>query len=74
MQKVVFLKATFAVFWAEKVVGITLAVRAFEDLLWIPPAVITLHKRIATGAASAGPQSYLPPAGLVILVENATKS
>ena len=40
---------------------------------WIPPAITTLHKRIAAGAASAGPQPYLPRPGL-ILVENATKS
>ena len=50
------------------------AIRAVEDLQWIPPAATALHKRIAAGAASAGPQPYLPPAGLVILVENASKS
>ena len=43
-------------------------------LQWIPPAAPALHKRIPVGAASAGPQPYLPPAGLVILVENAFKS
>ena len=50
------------------------AIRAVENLLWIPPARTALHKRIAAGAASAGLQPYLPPAGLVILVENASKS
>ena len=50
------------------------AVRAIEDLQWIPPAVTTLHKKIAAGAPSARPQPYLPPAGLVILVDNASKS
>ena len=54
--------------------GFTSAVRAVEDPQWIPPAVTTLHKRIAAGAASAGPQLYLPPIGLVILVENASES
>ena len=32
----------------------TSAVRAVEDVQWIPPAVTALHKRIVTGAASAG--------------------
>ena len=50
------------------------AVHAVGDLQCIPPAVTTLHKRIAAGAASAGPQPYLPPAGLVILIKNASKS
>ena len=59
---------------ASSIQGFTSAVHAVEDLQWIPPAVTTLHKRIAAGAASAGPQPYLPPARLVILVENATKS
>ena len=59
---------------ASSIRGFTLAVCAVEDLQWIPPAVTILHKRIATGAASAGPQPYLPPTGLVILVENASKS
>ena len=40
----------------------------------IPPAVTTLHKRIAAGAALSGPRPHLPPAGLVIFVGNATKS
>ena len=40
--------------------GYTSAVRAVEDLRWIAPAVATLHKRVAAGAASAGPQPYLP--------------
>ena len=34
----------------------------------------TLHKRIAAEAALAGPQPYLPLAGLVIFVEKATRS
>ena len=53
--------------------GFTSAVRAVEDLQWIPPGVTTLHKRIAAGAASAGPQPYLVPAGLVLLVDTASK-
>ena len=52
---------------------ITSAVRAVEDLRLIPLAITTLHKRIGVGAASARSQLHLPPAGLVILVENATK-
>ena len=51
-----------------------LAVRAIKDLQCIPPAVTTLHKQIAAGGASAGLQPYLPPPGLVILVDNASKS
>ena len=47
---------------------------AVEDLQWIAPAVTTLHKRISAGATSARPKPYLPPAVLVILVENAIKS
>ena len=53
--------------------GITSAIRAVEDMQWIPSAITTLHKRIAAGAASARPRPYLPPAGLVILVENVVK-
>ena len=47
--------------------GITSAVRAVEDLQWLPPTVTTLHKRIAAGAASSGSQPYLSPSGLVQL-------
>ena len=54
--------------------GITSAVRAVEDLQWLPPTVTTLHKRIAAGAASSGSQPYLSPAGLVQLVEKARDS
>ena len=59
---------------ASSVPSFTSAICALEGLQWIPPAVTTLHKRIVAGVASAGPQPYLPPAGLVILGENATKS
>ena len=45
------------------------AIRAVEDLQWLPPTVTTLHKRIAAGAASSGSQPYLSPAGMVQLVE-----
>ena len=41
---------------ASSIRGFTSAVRAVEDLQWIPPAVTTFHKRNAAGAASAGPQ------------------
>ena len=54
--------------------GITSAVRAVEDLQWLPPMVTTLHNRIAAGAASSGSQPYLSPAGLVQLVEKARDS
>ena len=54
--------------------GIISAVRAVEDLQWLPPTVTTLHKRIAAGAASSGSQPYLSPAGLVQLVERARGS
>ena len=54
--------------------GITSAVRAVEDLQWLPPTVTTLHKRIAAGAASSGSQPCLSPAGLVQLVEKARDS
>ena len=54
--------------------GITSAVRAVEDLQWLPPTVTTLHKRIAAGAASSGSQPYLSPAGLVQLAEKARDS
>ena len=54
--------------------GIISAVRAVEDLQWLPPTVTTLHKRIAAGAASLGSQPYLSPAGLVQLVEKARDS
>ena len=54
--------------------GITSAVRAVEDLQWLPPTVTTLHKRIAAGAASSGSQPYLSPTGLVQLVEKARDS
>ena len=54
--------------------GITSAVRAVDDLQWLPPTVTTLHKRIAAGAASSGSQPYLSPAGLVQLVEKARDS
>ena len=54
--------------------GIISAVRAVEDLQWLPPTVTTLHKRIAAGAASSGSQPYLSPAGLVQLVEKARDS
>ena len=54
--------------------GFASAIYATEDLEWNPLAVTTLHKRIAAGPASAGTQPYLPPAGVVILVEKATKS
>ena len=54
--------------------GITSAVRAVEDLQWLPPTVTTLHQRIAAGAASSGSQPYLSPAGLVRLVEKARGS
>ena len=60
---------------ASSIRGFTSAIRAFHDLQWIPPAVTALHKRIAAGGGvSAGPRPYLPAAGLIILVENATKS
>ena len=52
---------------ASSILGFTSAIRAVEDLQWISTAITTLHKRIAAGAASAGPQPYLPLAGLVIL-------
>ena len=45
-----------------------------EDLQWLPPAVTTLHKRIAAGAVSSGSQPYLSPAGMVQLVERAKNS
>ena len=54
--------------------GFTSVVRTVEDLQWIPPAVTTLHKRMATGEASAGPQPYVVPTGLLILVENTSKT
>ena len=59
---------------ASSIRSFTSAICAVEDPQWIPPAATAFHKRIAAGAASAGPQPYLPPAGLVILVENASKS
>ena len=59
---------------ASSILGFTLAIRTVEDLPCIPTAATPLHKRIAAGAASSGPQLYLPPASLVILVENASKS
>ena len=54
--------------------GFTSAIRAVEDLQRIPSAVTTLHKRITARADSVGPQPSIPPTGLVILVENASKS
>ena len=54
--------------------GIISAIRAVEDLQWLPPAVTPLHKRIAAGAASSGFQPYLSPAGMVHLVERAKNS
>ena len=54
--------------------GIISAIRAVEDLQWLPPTVMTLHKRIAAGAASSGSQPYLSPAGMVQLVERAKDS
>ena len=54
--------------------GIISAIRAVEDLQWLPPTVTTLHKRIAAGAASSGSQPYLSPAGMVQLVERARDS
>ena len=59
---------------ASSIRSFTLAIRAVEDLQWIPPAATARHKRITEGADSAGRQPYLPPAGLVILSENASKS
>ena len=59
---------------ASSLRSFTSAVPTIEDLRWIPPAVNTLQERIAVGAGSAAPQPYLPQAGLVILVENASKS
>ena len=37
---------------ASSIQGITWAVRAVGHLQWIPPAVTTLHKRIARGSVS----------------------
>ena len=54
--------------------GIISAIRAVEDLQWLPPTVTTLHKRIAAGAASSGSQPYLSPASMVQLVERARGS
>ena len=54
--------------------GIISAIRAVEDLQWLPPTVTTLHKRIAAGAASSGSQPYLSPASMVQLVERARDS
>ena len=54
--------------------GIISAIRAVEDLQWLPPAVTPLHKRIAAGAASSGFQPYLSPARMVHLVERAKNS
>ena len=54
--------------------GIISAVRAVEDLQWLPPAVTTLHKRIAAGAAKLVYQPYLSSAGMVHLVERAKNS
>ena len=59
---------------ASSIGGFTSAVRAVEDLQCIAPAVTTLHERITTASASDGLQTYLLPTGLVILVENASKS
>ena len=53
----------------------TSAIRAVENLQWILPAATALHKRLAAGGLSrTAAQPYLLPAGLVILVENASKS
>ena len=49
--------------------GIISAVRAVEDLQWLPPAVTPLHKWDRSGAPSSGSQPYLSPAGMVLLVE-----
>ena len=54
--------------------GIISAIRAVEDLQWLPPAVTPLHKRIAAGAASSGFQPYMSPASMVQLVERAKNS
>ena len=54
--------------------GIISAIRAVEDLQWLPPTVTALHKRIAAGAASSGSQPYLSPAGRVKLVERTRDS
>ena len=54
--------------------GIISAIRAVEDLQWLPLAVTPLHKRIAAGAASSGFQPYLSPAGMVHLLEGAKNS
>ena len=54
--------------------GIISAIRAVEDLQWLPPTVRTLHKGIAAGAASSGSQPHLSPAGMVQLVERARDS
>ena len=54
--------------------GIISAIRAMEDLQWLPPAVTPLHKRIAAGAASSGFQPCMSPAGMVQLVERAKNS
>ena len=54
--------------------GIISAIRAVEDLQWLPPAVTPVPKRTAAGAASSGLQPYLSLAGMVHLVERAKNS
>ena len=61
--------ATASTLW-----GITSAIAAVEDLQWLPPSVTALHQWIAAGAGSAGLQPYLPPSGLVLLVQAAVNS